>query len=226
MTRVIILILIFQVSFSQTEQKRVLGDFNEIKVYDGINVFLKKSNRNFLEVSCENTQNVVVINRSGTIKLKMNLLKKFQGENTVVNIEHKEPVFLIESQQGSKIIVRDTIDSSTIYFKTSSGGQINAQIKVKKVRSTSASGGVIKLTGSTSSHEAKAISGGIINASKVISAQTKVNTSSGGFCNAFGKEVFEATASFGGVINVYGSPNALTQSSSFGGQIIEKQSNE
>ncbi len=152
--------------------------------------------------------------------------KKFKGENTIVNIEHKDPVFLIESLQGSKVIVKDTIDSSTVYFKTSTGGQINAHIKVKKVRSTSSSGGIIQLTGRTNSHEAKESSGGIIKASKVISIQTKANTSFGGVCSAFGTEVFEATASFGGVVNVYGSPSSLTQSSSFGGDIIEKQINE
>ena len=218
--------LVFQLSFSQTKEKRVLGEFNEVKVYDGINLVLKKSNRNFLKVSGENAQNVVVLNRSGTVKLKMEFLKKFKGENTIVNIEHKDPVFLIESLQGSKVIVKDTIDSSTVYFKTSTGGQINAHIKVKKVRSTSSSGGIIQLTGRTNSHEAKASSGGIIKASKVISIQTKANTSFGGVCSAFGTEVFEATASFGGVVNIYGSPSSLTQSSSFGGDIIEKQINE
>ena len=148
--------LVLQLSFSQSGQKRELGEFYELKVYDGINVVLAKSNRNFLEISGENSQNVVVVNRSGTIKLKMEFLKKFKGENTIINIEHKTPVFLIESQRGSKIIIKDTMDQPTVYFKTSFGGQINAQLNVKKVRSNSVFGGVIQLTGKTDSHEAKA----------------------------------------------------------------------
>jgi hypothetical protein len=226
MYRALLFLFLFQFSFSQSELKRVLGEFKELKVYDGINVVLKKSNRNFLVILGENSQNVVVVNKSGTLKLKMGLFKKLKGENTIINVEHKSPVFLIESQQGSKIIIKDTVSQSTVYFKTSSGGQISAQLNVKKVRSISNYGGIIQITGRTGSHEAKAASGGVIKASKLISGQTIINTFSGGVCSAFGTEVFEATATLGGVANVYGSPKSLTQSSSFGGQVIEKQINE
>ena len=172
-------------------------------MYDGINVVLNKSNRNFLVILGENSQNVVVINKSGTMKLKMELFKRFNAENTTINIEHKSPVFLIESQQGSKIIIKDTISQSTVYFKTSSGGQISAQLNVKKVRSISVSGGVIQITGRTGSHEAKAASGGVIKASKLISDQTIMPTRLlGVFVALLGPEVFEATASLGGVVNV------------------------
>ena len=226
MKKVCLFLLVLQLSFSQSGQKRVLGEFYELKVYDGINVVLTKSNRNFLEISGENAQNVVVVNRSGTIKLKMEFLKKFKGENTIINIEHKTPVFLIESQRGSKIIIKDTMDQSTVYFKTSFGGQINAQLNVKKARSISVFGGVIQLTGKTDSHEAKTSLGGILKATRLKSNQTKVNASLGGVCSVHGAEVFEASASLGAVINIYGSPKSLTQTSSLRGQVLEKQTNE
>ena len=226
MYRVLFFLFMLQFSFSQSELKRDLGEFQELKVYDGINVVLKKSNKNFLVISRENSQNVVVVNKAGTIKVKMGLLKKFNGERTIIKIEHKSPIFLIESQQRSKIIIKDTVFQSIVYFKTSTGGQINATLNVKKARSISSLGGIIQLTGKTSSHEAKAITGGVITASNLISSQTNANTSSGGVCSAFGAEVFEATASLGGVVNVHGSPKSLTQSSFLGGQVIEKNSNE
>jgi hypothetical protein len=226
MYRALLFLFALQFSFSQSELKRALGEFNELKVYDGITVVLKKSNKNFLVISGENSQNVVVINKSGIMKVKMELFKRFNAENTTINIEHKSPVFLIESQQGSKIIIKDTIFQSTVYFKTSFGGQISAQLNVKKVRSISVSGGVIQITGRTGSHEAKAVFGGVTKASKLISDQTNANASSGGVCSAFGAEVFEATASLGGVVNVHGSPKSLTQSSFLSGQVIEKQINE
>ena len=51
MKKVCLFLLVLQLSFSQSGQKRVLGEFYELKVYDGINVVLAKSNRNFLEIS-------------------------------------------------------------------------------------------------------------------------------------------------------------------------------
>jgi|TARA_B110000914_G_scaffold132444_1_gene115765 hypothetical protein len=222
----IVLLLALQISFSQSEHKRVLEGFNELKVYNGIMVILKKSNRNFVEIFGENQESVRVVNRSGIIKLKMKLSKKFKRENTTVNIEHKSPVFLIESQQGSEIIIRDTINQTTVYFKTSSGGQISAVINVKKTRSTSSTGGIIQLTGKTISLEAKARSGGVVKAATLISEQTKASASLGGVCGAFANEVFEASASFGGEVSVYGDPKSLIQTSSYGGKITEKQVNE
>jgi len=93
MYRALLFLFALQFSFSQSELKRALGEFNELKVYDGITVVLKKSNKNFLVISGENSQNVVVINKSGIMKVKMELFKRFNAENTTINIEHKSPVF-------------------------------------------------------------------------------------------------------------------------------------
>ena len=54
MYRALLFLFALQFSFSQSELKRVLGEFKELKVYDGINVVLKKSNRNFLVILGEN----------------------------------------------------------------------------------------------------------------------------------------------------------------------------
>ena len=42
MYRALLFLFALQFSFSQSELKRVLGEFKELKVYDGINVVLKK----------------------------------------------------------------------------------------------------------------------------------------------------------------------------------------
>ena len=83
----IFFLLISQIIFSQIEKN--IGDFQELKALDGINVILEKSSENNIKITGDNTENVVVINKSGTLILRMQLVKKLKGQNTVVKLKHK-----------------------------------------------------------------------------------------------------------------------------------------
>ena len=87
----IFFLLITQLVFSQTEKN--IGDFQELKVLDGINVVLEKSSENNIKITGDNTENVVVINKSGTLILRMQLIKKLKGQNTVIKLKHKSRIF-------------------------------------------------------------------------------------------------------------------------------------
>ena len=98
----IVFLLIAQVVFSQTEKN--IGDFQELKVLDGINVVLEKGDKNFLKITGDNTDNVVVLNKSGSLVIRMQLVKKLKGQNTVVKLTHKSIIFLIEAKEGATVI--------------------------------------------------------------------------------------------------------------------------
>ena len=74
MKGLLIFFFFFQSVFSQPAQKIILGDFNELKVYDGLNVVLIKSDTNTATISGDNQNKVLVINKSGILKLKMDIL--------------------------------------------------------------------------------------------------------------------------------------------------------
>ena len=67
----IILLLFIQSVFSQTEKQ--IGDFQELKVIDGINVVLEKGEQNILKITGDNTENVVIINKSGSLIIECSL---------------------------------------------------------------------------------------------------------------------------------------------------------
>ena len=79
MIKKIFFLLISQIVFSQIEKN--IGDFQELKVLDGINVVLEKSSENNIKITGDNTENVVVINKSGALTLRMQLVKKLKGQN-------------------------------------------------------------------------------------------------------------------------------------------------
>ena len=174
----IIFLLFIQSVFSQIEKN--IGDFQELKVLDGINVVLEKGEQNVLKITGDNTENVVIINKSGSLIIRMQLVKKLKGQNTVVKLTHKSRIFLIEAKEGATVISKDKTDQSTIYLKTASGGQIDLDIQTEKATATANSGGVINLKGTTFSFDAIVKSGSIVKAYELSSSQTKVKARSGG----------------------------------------------
>ena len=61
--------------FSQSPITRTLGEFKEIKVYDLINVDLIKSSENRITVSGKYAEDVNVIQKNNTLKIRMKLKK-------------------------------------------------------------------------------------------------------------------------------------------------------
>ena len=83
------------VSFSQTKIERNLGEFSKLAVYDGINVELVKADVNKAEITGKNTRNVVVKNKNGDLKIRLNLEKRFSGDRTKVVLYYKNIYNLI-----------------------------------------------------------------------------------------------------------------------------------
>ena len=220
----IVFLLISQIVFSQIEKN--IGDFQELKVLDGINVVLEKSTENNIKITGDNSENVVVINKSGTLTLRMQLVKKLKGQNTVIKLKHSSTIFLIESKQSASVISKDTLNQPTLYLKAASGGQMTFNLQTEKTTATANSGGVINIEGNTFSFDSSAKSGGVVKANEFLSNQTKATVSSGGLCKAYGRDVFEAKASLGGAIDVYGNPKSLNQTISLGGSIKEIKKND
>ena len=220
----IIFLLLSQIVFSQVEKN--IGDFQELKVLDGINVVLEKATENNIKISGDNTENVVVINKSGTLILRMQLVKKLKGQNTVIKLKHKSRIFLVEAKQSATIISKDTLKQSTMYLKAASGGQIELNLETEKTTANVNSGCLINIKGTTFSFQASAKSGGVIKANKFLSSQTEVKASSGGSCKAHARDIFEANASLGGAIDVFGAPKTLNQTISLGGNITEIKKND
>ena len=107
----IIFLLFVQLVFSQIEKS--IGDFQELKVLDGINLVLEEGEENMLKITGDNTENVVIINKSGSLTIRMQLVKKLKGQNTVVKLIYNSRIFLIEAKEGSTIISKNQITTGS-----------------------------------------------------------------------------------------------------------------
>jgi hypothetical protein len=99
---VTIAFLITSTVISQNDITKEIGEFSELKVYDLIEVELIKSNKNEAVISGRNKNDVMIINKNGKLKIRMNLEESFDGDHTKVKLYYTN-IDVVDVNEGAKI---------------------------------------------------------------------------------------------------------------------------
>ena len=115
MKRLLIILSVFLSvnAIAQGDIEKNIGDFDEIKVYDLINVELVKSDENKAIISGDNKSDVELINKNGSLRIKMRLGENFVGNKTVVTLYYKS-IDVIDANEGSYVSAQDTFKQYNI----------------------------------------------------------------------------------------------------------------
>ena len=217
MKHTIYILLFFTIPvLSQVNINRDLGDFSKVAVYDGINLELVKSEENKVEITGKNTSFVVVKNKNGDLKIRLNLERRFSGDRTKVTLYYKT-LYNIISHEGSNVFSKDTLKQSDLNVKANSGSTQNFLINLNTLNTTAATGANINLSGKAEYHDTTASTGGEINAEKLTTTETYASSTTGGVLNVSASKELEANSKFGGIINVHEKTDKITESISVGG---------
>lgn len=140
------------IGFSQRIVDKAVGDFKEVKVYDLIEVNLIKSNENKVLVKGDNVDDIQIVNKNGVLKIKMELDKKFHGEDTFVEVYFKN-LDLIDGNEGARITVNETLSQEKIELKTQEGAKIKVGLDVHQLIVRCVTGGTVEASGKTINQE-------------------------------------------------------------------------
>ena len=116
-----LIILCLSLSFVNAQTKKDVGEFTTLKAFDLINIILIESNKNSVEITGENANNVVIVNKNGTLKIRMNLEELFDGDKTDVVLYHTG-FEILDANEGAFIISKDRIAQREIELKAEEGG--------------------------------------------------------------------------------------------------------
>ena len=134
MKHIIYILLLFTIPvISQVKIDRDLGDFFKVAVYDGINLELVKSDENKVEITGKNTSFVVVKNKNGDLKIRLNLERRFSGDRTKVTLYYKS-LYNIISHEGSNIFSKDTLKQADLNVKANSGSTQNFLVNLNTLK--------------------------------------------------------------------------------------------
>ena len=217
----LLLLVVCAQMFSQTEISKTLGEFSEIKVYDLINVDLIKSTENKIVISGKNSENLNIIQKNNTLKLKMQLKKKFNGKETQVKLYYTS-LDIIDANQGAVVFSKGSIKQYELVLKAQEGAQIKADVDTKLLVVKSVTGAKVLTTGRSNQQDVNIRTGGVYEGANITVENTDLDIKFGGEADVNTSNVLDVAIFSGGDVNIFGTPKQLKQRKIFGGRILFK----
>ena len=218
----LLLTLTCSILFAQEPITKNLGDFNTLKVFNGLVVELHKSSDAKIEITGSKSENVVVKNSNGILKIRLKFPESFMVEDVKVKLFYSDEIDVIDANEGAEIIAIETFNQQHLEVKVQEGAKINMPVEVKYLTVKAVSGGIIKLEGATKNQTIEATTGAIYKAYDLNCKETFVTAASGARVQVRTSEVLDAKVRFGGTIYYKGTPEVLKTKKIIGGTIKQK----
>jgi len=206
---------------SQKPVSKSIGDFSELKVYDLINVELVESNENKIEITGEETSNVLIVQKNDVLKIKMVLNKPFNGKRTFVKLFYKK-IDIIDVNEGAKVVSKSLFKQYELELKAQEGGEISVITDTKLLSIKTVTGGIINASGTTDSQNITIRTGGVYEGSSLQALKSEIKIKAGGVADVKSSELIEVRIVAGGDLIIHGKPKNIKQTKIVGGRIIYK----
>ncbi|MBZ9730670.1 DUF2807 domain-containing protein [Salegentibacter sp. JZCK2] len=206
---------------SAQELTQELGDFTEIKVYNGLEVILKEANQNKATITGENRTDVKFKIDNGILKVRMSIDEILSNDNTQITIQFKK-LEKIDARQNASIKIDSILKQEFLHLNASEGADIFADVDLSKLYVDANTGAEIEVEGNTENQEISINTGGKFFAKNLKSTNTEISIKAGGVADITASGLVEAKVRAGGTVNVYGNPKTIDQNTMFGGKVIRK----
>ncbi len=208
-------------AFAQRIVDREVGEFNEIKVYDLIEVNLIKGDENRILIKGDHVDDIQFVNKDGVLKLRMQLEKKFQGEHTLIEV-HYTDIDVIDGNEGAKIVCNETVVKERLTVKVQEGAMVKIGMEVDQLDLRAVTGGSIEASGVAKNQVIVLNTGGIFEGRELKTTYTSVKIWAGGEATLSASEKVDINVRAGGDVYVYGNPKEVNKKSLAGGRIYIK----
>lgn len=203
----------------QAQIEKKLGEFHELKVYDLIDVKLVKSDENKIVFTGKNIDDVVIVNKNGVLKIRMNIEKSFDGNKTNATLYYNTNIDVIDANEGASIYSNDLIKQFDFELKTQEGGIINVNLETNYLDVKSVTGGIIETKGAVKKQKITMNTGGIYKGENLKTEETEVSIVAAGEAYINASKLVDIKIRVGGDVYIYGNPEKVNESKAIGGRI-------
>lgn len=215
--------MIAGIASAQTTITKRLGDFSELKVYNGIEVELIKSNEQKLEITGEKAEKVKVKLKGNTLKISLKFPETVAEGKANIKLYFNKEIAIIDANETA-VITGKELNQQQLEVKVQEGAFINLVVKTKHLKVKASSGGILKLSGTTKNQEVNVDLGGVYHGYNVKATDlTMIKAGSGAKAEVNASETLDLKVSFGGSIYYKGKPEVLKEKKVIGG-VIEQRS--
>lgn len=220
---IILVVCTAGMALAQETETRDVGTFTGVKAAEGIDVYLRKGEKESVRVEVKNASTRDVITEVSGSYLKIHM-----RTGNLRNVEVKVYVTYVtidklSASTAGSIYAEGTIRASSLDISAASAGQIEVSVDAGTVEVSSSSAADIELKGKAESVSADASTAGQIDAYDLESRKVKASASSAGSVKVNVLDDLVAHASTGGEVRYRGNPDKSITESSTGGSV--KKSN-
>ena len=205
--------------FAQETITKNVGDFNELKVYNGLTVKVKKGSKSKVEISGSQSEDVTVKNADGILKIRLRFPDSFTAEDVNIIVFYNDNLTVLDANEGGRIVSEDVFKQQHLEVRVQEGARINVNVNVRHLTAKAVTGGTIKISGKTENQNVEATTGGFYKALDLKSKQTIVLAASGAEAEVNTSEILDAKVRFGGSVYYQGNPEVLKTKKVIGGTI-------
>ncbi|REE24555.1 head GIN domain-containing protein [Winogradskyella pacifica] len=205
-----------------TMDRDISSDFNEIKVSQGIDLYITQSDAIGLSVEAdENLQDLIMTDVENSILriYTTENIRRASSKKVLLNIE---TISAIKATSGSDVYSTNTISVPNLELNCTSGADITLDVITETLNCKSTSGSDINVSGTTKSLIAEATSGSDIDASNLKAQTSNVKATSGADISVNTSKELTANATSGGDIRYSGNPEKVNKSDNSAGSVKQQ----
>lgn len=221
MKKLVIIAVVLLSQLTNAQVTRNLGDFDEVRVFDKINLKLIPASENKTIITGNRANEVEVVNKNGILKIRMPFPQLLSGDDIIVKLYFKK-IEGISASEGSYVSSETDFKQTILNLNAKSGAEINININVDKVNVKANAGGIIELSGTALNQDVVITSGGILKAKDLHTTQTSISVSAGGKADIYATALVDVKVKAGGAVYIYGKPKQINKEVFIGGTIMEK----
>lgn len=203
---------------AQSPIEKTIGEFNELKVFDLIEVKLVKSNQNKIEITGKNANDVVIVNRNGLLKIRMKLEESFDGNRTHVTLYYTN-LDTIDVNEGTYVFSDELLKQFDLKLKAQEGGSIKLNVETSYLDVKSVTGGNIETKGTVKKQKVTLNTGGVYQGEDLKTEETEVSIVAAGEAYVNASKLVDVKIRVGGDVYIYGDPEKVNESKAIGGRI-------
>lgn len=203
---------------AQSPIEKTVGEFKELKAYDLIEVKLVKSTEDKISITGKNANAVVLVNKKGTLKIRMNFEKSFDGNKTYVTL-HYTDIDILDANEGAYIYSDDTFKQFDLKLRAQEGGLIKLNVDNSFLDVKAVTGGIIETHGVAKKQSIVLNTGGIYHGEDLKTEETEVSIVAAGEAYVNASNLADIKIRAGGDVFIYGNPKTVNESKAIGGRI-------
>jgi hypothetical protein len=204
---------------AQNTETRNISSFSGVKVAEGVDVYLKKGDKENVKVEVTGTSADNVLTEVSGSYLKVHMRDgNYRHVDAKVYVTYVKIEKLSASSAGS-IFSDGVVKADKMEITASSAGTVELNLEANSAEISASSAGDLELSGKCKSAILDASSAGEIDAYDLMVEEAEVTSSTGGSVKLSVSKNLDARASTGGTVRYRGNPDRNNTSSSTGGSV-------